>query len=115
VTPAVASPRQAVQATVTTDRPVATVSSAVLEWGYTNFYRYQWAGRADSAAAAGNDSILMMDQAGTNYGSERNTDDWVGVTKVELPIASGEFAAAWSTFQVPSWAPASSPLIARWA
>jgi hypothetical protein len=115
VTPAVVSPRQSIQATVTTDRPLARVSSAVLEWGYTNFYRYHWAGRADSAASAMNDSIWMMDQVGTNYGSDRNTDDWVGVTKVELPLTSSEFAGASSTFQVPSWAPASSPLIAQWA
>jgi hypothetical protein len=30
-----------VQATVTTDRPIDKVSSATLEWGYTNFYNYR--------------------------------------------------------------------------
>ena len=56
-----------VQATVTTDRPIDKVSSATLEWGYTNFYN-TWADRVDSAAAAANDSIWPKDQVGTNYG-----------------------------------------------
>ena len=60
--------RQTVQATVTTDRPIDKVSSATLEWGYTNFYNYHWADRVDSAAAAANDSIWPKDQVGTNYG-----------------------------------------------
>jgi hypothetical protein len=115
VIPAVVSPRQPVEATITTDRPMTKVSAATVEWGYTNFYRCHWAGRADAAAAAGNDSLLMMDQVGTNYGSERDTDDWVGVTKVELPIATDEFTGSSSSFTVPSWAPASSPVLARWS
>ena len=115
VTPAVVSPRQLVQATITTDKPISKVSSATVEWGYTNFYRYHWAGRVDSAAAAMNDSIVTMDQVGTNYGSEKNTDDWVAVTRVELPLPAGEFTAGSSTFTVPSWAPGSSPMLARWA
>jgi hypothetical protein len=57
----------------------------------------------------------MMDQVGTNYGSERDTDDWVGVTKVELPIATDAFTGSSSSFTVPSWAPASSPVLARWS
>jgi hypothetical protein len=88
VAPEVITPRQTVQAAVTTDKPIDKVSSATLEWGYTNFYRYQWAGRVDSAAAAANDSIWTMDQVGTNYGGERDTDDWVSVTKVEFPVPS---------------------------
>ena len=52
VTPDVVRPRQTVTATVTTDKPIDKVTAATLEWGYTNFYRYRWAGRADSAAAA---------------------------------------------------------------
>jgi hypothetical protein len=115
VTPEVVSPRQTVQVTITTDRPVDTVSSATLEWGYTNFYRYRWAGRADSAAAAGNDSLWMMDQVGTDAGSEKDTEDWVSVTKVELPIATGEFSGGSSSFTVPSWAPGSSEELARWS
>ena len=53
--------------------------SARLDWGYTNFYQYHWAGRVDSAAAAGNDTIWTADQVGTNYGGDRDTDDWVSV------------------------------------
>jgi hypothetical protein len=115
VAPDVVSPRQIVSATVSTDRPVGKVSSATLEWGYTNFYRYHWAGRADSAAAAMNDTVWTMDQVGNHYGGERDTDDWVTVTKVDLPIAAGEFTGGSSTFKVPSWAPGSSPDLARWS
>ena len=115
VTPAVVSPRQTVQATVTTDKPVDKVSSATLEWGYTNFYRYRWAGRADAAATAANDSWLMMGEVGTDAGSEKDTEDWVGVTKVELPVAGGEFSGGSSSFTVPSWAPGSSEVLARWS
>ncbi|WP_319446795.1 MULTISPECIES: hypothetical protein [unclassified Mycobacterium] len=114
VTPEVVAPRQTVQATVTTDKPIDKVSSARLDWGYTNFYRYHWAGRVDSAAAAGNDSIWTADQVGTNYGGDRDTDDWVSVIVEDVPIATGEFTGASSTFCIPSWAPASSSAIARW-
>jgi hypothetical protein len=115
VAPEVIRPRQTVTATVTTDKPVDKVTSVTLEWGYDNFYRYHWAGRPDSAAAAGNDSLLMMDQVGTDYGSERDTDDWVCVTRVDVPIGASEFTGTSSTFKVPSWAPGSSPQIARWS
>ncbi|WP_353369685.1 hypothetical protein [Mycobacterium sp.] len=98
------SARQTVQATVTTDGAITKVTAATVEWGYTNFYRYHWAGRADAAAAAGNDSLWNMDQVGTNYGSEKDADDWVGVTKVELPIATGEFSGGSSAFTAPPWA-----------
>jgi hypothetical protein len=103
-----------VQATVTTDKPIDKVSSATLEWGYTNFYRYRWAGRADAAATALHGSWLMMDQVGTDAGSEKDTEDWVGVTKIELPI-SNEFTGGSSSFTVPSWAPGSSDVLARWS
>jgi hypothetical protein len=115
VTPAVVSPRQVVQATITTDKAITKVTAATVEWGYTNFYRYHWAGRADAAAAADNDSLLTMGQVGTSYGSEKGTEDWVGVTKVELPIAIDEFSGGSSSFTVPSWAPGSSSVLAQWS
>jgi hypothetical protein len=115
VSPEVLRPRQTVTATVTTERPVDEVATATLEWGYDNFYRYHWAGHVDSAAAAGNDTFLTAGQVGTNYGGERDTDDWVCVTRVELPVATSEFSGATATFKVPSWAPGSSDLIARWS
>jgi hypothetical protein len=115
LTPEVVRPRQTITATITTDKPIDEVATATLDWGYDNFYRYRWAGRADSAAAAGNDSLLTAGEVGTNYGGERDTDDWVCVTRAELPVATSEFTGATATFKVPSWAPGSSPLIARWA
>jgi len=114
VTPTVVTPRQTVEVAITTDKPIRKVRSARLDWGYTNFYQYHWAGRVDSAAAAGNDSIWTADQVGTNYGGDRDTDDWVSVIVEELPVAASEFTGASSSFRIPSWAPASSPAIARW-
>ena len=114
VSPTNVTPRQTVQATVTTDEPIDEVASARLDWGYTNFYRYHWAGRADSAAAASHDTISTADQVGINYGGDRDTDDWVSVIAEDVPIAAGEFTGVSSTFRIPSWAPASSPAIARW-
>ena len=115
VTPEAVRPRQTVQATVTVDRPIGKVSAARLEWGYTNFYRYRWAGRADSTAVQMNDSWWMLGEVGTDAGSEKDTEDWVGVTKVDLPVAGGEFAGGSSSFTVPSWAPGSSDMLARWS
>jgi hypothetical protein len=118
LSPEVVHPRQNVTATITTERPIDGVATATLEWGYDNFYRYHWAGRADAAVSAGNDSILTAGQVGTSHGGERDTDDWVCVTRVELPVnnlANSEFTDASATFKVPSWAPGSSPEIARWS
>ena len=115
LTPNAVRPRQPVTATITTDKPLDKVRSATLEWGYTNFYRYHWAGRADSAAAAANDSLAMIGEVGTNYGGERDTDDWVCVDRVPVAIEAGEFTGTSATFKVPSWAPGSSPELARWS
>jgi hypothetical protein len=114
VSPTNVTPRQTVTATVTTDKAIDKVRSARLDWGYSNFYQYHWAGRADSAAAAGNDTIWTAGQVGTNYGGDRDTDDWVSVIAEDVPIAVSEFTGTSSTFRIPSWAPASSPSIARW-
>ena len=115
VSPAAVGPRQVVTATVCTGRPIDRVAAATLEWGYTNFYRYHWAGRADSAMAEAGEAMWMYGDVGTNAGGDRDTDDWVGITKVELPVLDGEFAGGTSTFRVPSWAPGSSPEIVRWS
>jgi hypothetical protein len=118
VSPAVAKLRSTVTASASVARPggkIAKVTSATLDWGYTNFFNYHWAGRVDSAAAAGNDTVWTMGQVGTHYGGDRDTGEWVSVTKVELPIATGEFSGGTSTFRVPSWAPASSKEIAAWS
>jgi hypothetical protein len=114
VSPAHVTPRQTVTATITTDKPVDKVRSARLDWGYTNYYQSHWAGRVDSAAAAANDTVWTAGQVGPSYGGDRDTDDWVSVVVEDVPIATGEFVGATSSFRVPSWAPASSPAIARW-
>jgi hypothetical protein len=110
VYPRVVSPRQVVHAKVHTTRPITGVSSAALEWGYTNFYRYQWTTeRADPAPENPPDTDAGL------RGTERETEDWVGITRVELPVEAGEFHGGTSTFRVPSWAPGSSALVARWS
>ncbi len=115
VSPAVVAPRQTVAAVVSTGRPIDNVTSATLEWGYTNFYRYHWAGRADSAMAGAGEALWMYDDVGTNVGGDRDADEWVSVTKVDLPCADGVFVGGSSAFRVPSWAPGSSPEIVRWS
>ena len=115
VTPEVVLPRQVVMATVTSGGRIDKVTSAKLDWGYTNFYRYRWAGRADSAAAQMNDVWWMIGEVGTDAGSEKGTEDWVSVTKVDLPVLNGEFTGGSSSFTVPSWAPGSSDALARWS
>jgi hypothetical protein len=115
VSPAVVTPRQVVTATVTAAKPVDKVTAARLEWGYTNFFRYHWAGKSDSAAATASETMWVTGDVGTNYGGDRDTDEWVCVTRDELPIAAGEFTGGSATFRVPWWAPASSKEIARWS
>jgi hypothetical protein len=53
----VVSPRQSVEATLRVSKPIDKVTSARIELGYHNFYRYRWAGRADSAAAAASEAL----------------------------------------------------------
>lgn len=115
VFPEVVVPRQTVTATVSPERPIGRVGSATLEWGYMNFYRYHWAGRADSAMARAGEEMWLWGDVGSNEAGERETREWVGVTAVDLPCSDGVFAGGTSTFRVPSWAPASSPEIARWS
>lgn len=115
VSPPVVTPRQLVTARVSAASPVDKVTSATLEWGYTNFYRYHWAGRADSAVAQAGDALWMYGDVGTNAGGDRDTKDWVGVTKVALSLDDFEFFSGTAEFRIPSWAPASSPEIADWS
>jgi hypothetical protein len=115
VSPSVVLPRQSVEATVAVPKPIDKVTSARIELGYTNFYRYRWAGRADSAAAAASEAMWLTEDVGTNYGTDRDTSDWVSVLTTELPVSAGEFTGGRASFRVPSWAPGSSPQIARWA
>jgi hypothetical protein len=115
MSPEVVIPRQVVTATVTAAKAIDKVTAARLEWGYTNFFQYHWAGKADSAAAKASETMWVTGDVGTNAGGDRDTDEWVCVTKVDLPIATGEFDGGSWTFRVPSWAPASSKSIARWS
>ena len=88
VAPAVAVPRQTVTATISGS--LDKVRSARLDWGYSNFFRYHWAGHADSAAAQANDDAWLLGEVGTNYGGDRDSEEWVSVTAADLPIATGE-------------------------
>ncbi|MFL6107416.1 MAG: hypothetical protein ACJ72L_10665 [Marmoricola sp.] len=107
---------ETITATVTVAEPLAEVSSAVVELGYVNRYRYRWAGREGAALSQGNDSWLTMDQVGTSYGSDKFTEDWVHVLEQPLLVAGGVLAVGTQqvALRVPSWAPGSSAETVRW-
>jgi hypothetical protein len=115
VSPAVVSPRQTIEVRVSTSKPIDNVTSARIELGYHNFYRYRWAGHADAAATAATDAMWLIEEAGTTYGTDRDTKEWIGVIDSELPTGTSEFTDGWAKFRIPSWAPPSSPQIARWS
>ena len=115
VSPSVVSPRQSIDVRVVTPKPIGNVTSARIELGYDNFYRYRWAGRADAAATATTDAMWLTEDVGTTYGTDRNTKDWVSVDTLELPTATSELTDASATFRIPSWAPPSSSQIASWS
>ena len=78
VTPDVVRPRQAVTATVTTDTADRQGHDQRGSSGATTTSTATTGpGARDSAAAAANDTLWMAGEVGTNYGGERDTDDWV--------------------------------------
>jgi hypothetical protein len=105
-----------VRVTVALAEDVDKVESAVVELGYVNTYRYRWAGRHDAAAKFDDMSLVTMDQVGTDYGSERDTTDWVGALSQPLPVAGGTVRAGAHEvrLRVPSWAPGTSRSTVRW-
>ena len=113
VSPTLVVPRQTVTATISGS--IDRVRSARLDWGYTNFFRYHWAGHADSPATQVNDDLSLLGEVGTDYVGDRDTEEWVSVTATDLPITTGEFIGGSYDFRVPSWAPPSSEEIARWS
>ncbi len=115
VTPSVVSPRQSIDVQVTTTKPISDVTSARIELGYHNFFRYRWAGRADAAATAATDAMWLTEDVGTTYGTDRNTKEWVGIFATDLPTATSVFSDGSATFRLPSWAPPSSSQIAGWS
>jgi hypothetical protein len=115
VSPSVVSPRQSIDVRVVAAKPIDNVTSARIELGYDNFYRYRWAGRADAAATAATNAMWLTEDVGTTYGTDRNTKEWVGVDTVELTTATSVFTDGSATFRIPSWAPPSSSQIAGWS
>jgi hypothetical protein len=115
VSPSVVSPRQSIEARVNVPSPIDKVTTARIELGYHNFYRYRWAGHADAAAGAVTDAMWLTDNVGTTYGTDRDTKDWVSVIVAELPTTANEFTGGTASFRIPSWAPPSSPPIAAWS
>jgi hypothetical protein len=115
VTPSVVSPRQSIDVQVTTTKPISDVTSARIELGYHNFFRYRWAGRADAAATAATNAVWLTEDVGTTYGTDRNTKEWVGIFAADFPTATSVFSDGSATFRIPSWAPPSSSQIAGWS
>ena len=96
VSPDVVRPRQTVTATISSADPDGAIGPASLEWGYTNLYR---------SLGAGN--------------GEFDSDDWVCVTRGQLPgqlaNTAGEAIGPPMSFKIPSWAPGSSDGAVRWS
>ena len=109
------APCQSIDVRVSTAKPISDVTSARIEMGYHNFFRYRWAGHADAAATAATDAMWLTQDVGTTYGTDRNTKEWVGIFATDIPTPTSEFTEASTTFRVPSWAPASSSQIAEWS
>lgn len=114
VSPSVVAPGQSIDVRVTTPKAISDVTSARIELGYLNFFRYRWAGHADAAATAATDAMWLTQDVGTTYGTDRNTKEWIGILVAELPTPTSEFTDASATFRIPSWAPPTSKLIAGW-
>jgi hypothetical protein len=100
---------------VSTPKPIRDVTSARIELGYKNFFRYRWAGHADAEATAATNAMWLTEDVGTTYGTDRNTTEWVSIFTAELPTPTSEFTDGSATFRIPSWAPPSSPWIAGWS
>ena len=115
VSPPVVSPRQSIEVRVTTPKPIRDVTSARIELGYHNFFRYRWAGRADAAATAATNAMWLTEDVGTTYGTDRNTTEWISLLTAEIPTSTSEFTDGSASFRIPSWAPPSSPQIAEWS
>lgn len=115
VSPSVVSPRQSIDVRVNTPKPIRDVTSARIELGYDNFFRYRWAGHADAAATAATNAMWLTEDVGTTYGTDRNTKEWIGILTAELPTPTSEFTDGSATFRIPSWAPPSSSQIAGWS
>lgn len=115
VSPAVAYPGQTVTAVVSSSRPIDSAGPATLEWGYTNFYRYHWAGRSDSALAQAGQQAWLTADVGINAGGERDTDEWVAISGAALDVPAAARLNTAARFRVPAWAPPSSPELVRWS
>jgi hypothetical protein len=115
VTPSVVAPCQAIDVWATTPKPISDVTSARIELGYNNFFRYRWAGHADAAATAATNAMWLTEDVGTTYGTDRNTKEWIGIFAAEIPTPTSEFTEGTATFRLPSWSPPSSSQIAGWS
>jgi len=114
VSPTNVAPRQTVTATVTTDKAIDEVRSARLDWGYSNFYQYHWAGRVDFRGSA-RQRHHLDDGSGWHQlrrgprhrrlGERHRRGHSDRRQRVHRRVVD---------VQIPSWAPASSPSIARW-
>ncbi|MEV0355506.1 hypothetical protein AB0H71_05510 [Nocardia sp. NPDC050697] len=109
-------PTDTITATVTVDKALDRVASASVQLGYRNGFRYRWAGRTNAALNHDNDSLLLAGQVGTDYGSEKDTEEWVPVLAEPLPLVEGSLAAGQHRvrLRLPSWSPGSSKEVVRW-
>jgi hypothetical protein len=114
--PSVLRPTDSLSAAITIGERIDRVRDARVQLGYVNTYSYRWAGRRDAALRHDDASLLTLGDVGTDAGSERDTDDWVGVLDEALPVDGGVLEAGDHdvVLRIPSWAPGSSQSIVRW-
>jgi hypothetical protein len=107
---------ETVTAIVTLDAPLDGVTSARVELGYVNRYAYRWAGRREALIRSDDSSLVTAGMVGTDYGSDRETEDWVAVLDQPLSVAGGVLEAGTHTaaLRLPSWAPGSSERVVSW-
>ncbi|WP_026912001.1 hypothetical protein [Patulibacter minatonensis] len=109
-------PTSTLTARVGLDGDVRGVTSARVELGYVNRYPYRWAGRRVQATMNRDLDLFAPDTAGTDFGTDRTTTDWVHVLDAPLPVAGGTLRAGAHEvpLRLPSWSPGSSESLVRW-
>jgi hypothetical protein len=109
-------PTDTLTASVALDADVRGVSSARIELGYVNRYPYRWAGRRANASLNQDLDLFAPDVAGTGYGTDRTTTDWVHVLDAPLPVVGGVLRSGAHRvgLRLPSWSPGSSESLVRW-
>lgn len=105
-----------ITATVTLPEDLDGVTSAKVELGYLNGFRYVWAGRAGSALTGASETAFVLGVTDTSPGNTKDGEEWVHVLDVPLTVAGGVLGSGTHAvaLRLPSWSPGSSEFVVRW-